>query len=68
MAKKIKPKRSKGSQPPVIPLPPRAGAETMMADLSRIMQEQEFANLDDAQLFMNRLLAEGGGRIPLSPP
>ena len=68
MAKKIRPKRSKGSQPPVIPLPPRAGAESMMADLSRIMQEQEFANLDDAQRFMDRLLEEGGGRLPLSPP
>ena len=68
MAKEIKPKRLKGRQSPVIPLPPRAGAETMMADLSRIMQEQEFANLDDAQRFMNRLLEEGGGRIPLSQP
>jgi len=56
MAEKIKPKRSKGSQSPVIPLPPRAGAETMMADLSRVMQEQDFATLDDAQQFMNRLL------------
>ncbi len=66
MAKKIKPKRAKGSQSPVIPLPPRVGAETMMADLSRIMQEQDFANLDDAQRFMNRLLEEGGGQLPLS--
>jgi tetratricopeptide (TPR) repeat protein len=68
MAKKNKPKRSKDSQSPVIPLPPRAGAETMMADLSRKMQEQNFINLDDAQRFMDRLLEEGGGRIPLSPP
>jgi tetratricopeptide (TPR) repeat protein len=68
MAKKIKRKRSKGSTPSSPPLPHRVGAEAMLADLSRIMREQEFTSLDDAQAFMNRLLDEGGGRLPPSQP
>jgi tetratricopeptide (TPR) repeat protein len=40
----------------------------MMADLSRLMQEQEFESLDDVQAFMNRVLNDGGGQLPLSEP
>ena len=66
--KKIKRKRTKANLPPLPPLPRRVGAEAMMADLSRIMREQEFASLDDAQTFLDRMLAEGGGRFPASQP
>ena len=68
MAKKITRKRSKRSTPSSRPLPHRVGAEAMLADLSRIMREQEFTSLDDAQAFINRLLDEGGGRLPPSEP
>jgi hypothetical protein len=68
MAKKVKRKRSKGSTSSSPSLPHRVGTEAMLADLSRIMREQEFTNLDDAQVFMNRLLDEGGGRLPPSEP
>ena len=68
MAKKIKRKRSQARKPAVLPLQSRTGPEGMMADLSRLMQEQEFESLDDAQAFMSRLLDEGGGQLPPSEP
>ncbi len=65
MAKKIKQKRTKGDNThPLPPLPNRMATEAMMANLQRIMDEQEFASLDDAQTFLDRLLTEGGGRLP----
>lgn len=68
MAKKIKRKRARARKPAVFPLQSRIGPEGMMADLSRLMQEQEFESLDDARVFMNRLLDEGGGQLPPSEP
>jgi tetratricopeptide (TPR) repeat protein len=68
MAKKIKQKQTQVRKPAAPLLQSRIGPEAMMADLSRLMQGQEFEGLDDAQAFMNRLLDEGGGRLPLSEP
>ena len=68
MAKKIRRKRAQARKPAALPLQSRIGPESMMADLSRLMQEQEFESLDDAQAFMNRLLNDGGGQLPTSEP
>ncbi|MBI4002980.1 MAG: hypothetical protein HY348_14515 [Nitrospira defluvii] len=68
MAKTIKRKRSRASMPAAPALQSRIGSESMMADLSRLLREQKFESLDDAQAFMNRMLEEGGGRLPASQP
>lgn len=69
MAKKVKRKRAQAGKPAAPPLmQSRVGSESMMADLSRLLREQKIESLDDAQAFMNRLLEEGGGRLPASPP
>lgn len=69
MVKKIKQKRAQARKPAAPPLmQSRIGSESMMADLNRLMQGQEFEGLDDVQAFMNRLLDEGGGQLPASPP
>lgn len=68
MAKKIKRKRSTRDTLPSPPLPNRMAMEATMANLQRIMGEQEFATLDDAQAFLNRMLAKEGGRPPFAQP
>lgn len=64
MAKKIKRKRAKRETPSVPPLPNRMAMEATMANLQRIMATQEFASLDDANAFLDRMLKEGEGRLP----
>lgn len=67
MTQKRTGKRAASKKTPATPpLRNRIGAEGVMADLSRIMREQAFESLDDAQAFMNRLLKEGGGLVPPS--
>jgi tetratricopeptide (TPR) repeat protein len=39
-----------------------------MASLQQIMAGQEFTSIDDANAFLDHLLAEGGGRLPASQP
>lgn len=39
-----------------------------MANLQRIMAAQEFASLDDANAFLDRMLKEGDGRLPTAGP
>lgn len=68
MAKQVKKKRASVKNAAVPPVPARIGGESMLAELTRLMRGQEFAGLEDAQAFMNRLLEEGGGRIPAAPP
>ncbi|MCS6287344.1 MAG: hypothetical protein H8K10_00015 [Nitrospira sp.] len=65
MTKKSMGKRARARQPPVSPVRSRIVTETFMAGLNRILREQAFESLDDAQAFMTRLLEEGGGRLPL---
>jgi hypothetical protein len=66
MTKKPRGKRTQAKKTAATPPRNRIGAEGVMADLSRIMREQAFESLDDAQAFMNRLLKEGGGLVPPS--
>src|SRR5579883_1276888 len=68
MYKKIKRKRAAGETPPSPPLPNRMAMEAMMADLHRVMGEQEFAGLEEAQAYLDRLLAEGSGHLPSAHP
>jgi tetratricopeptide (TPR) repeat protein len=41
--------------------------ERMMARMGRIMAEQQFESIDEAQAFMNQYLAEGGGSLDDAP-
>lgn len=63
MAKKIKRKRSNRRSPVLPPLPRREGMERMMADLHRVLENQQFRTLDDANKFLQSL----HGQVPRSP-
>ena len=65
MTKKSTGKRAQVGKSPASPGRNRTGTDAFMADLNRIMREQVFQSLDDAQAFMTRLMEEGGGRLPL---
>lgn len=50
-------------------LPPdRRAMERMTARIGRIMGEQEFESLDEANAFMERYISEGGGSLENAPP
>ena len=49
-----------------LPPDPRA-MERMTARIGRIMGEQQFESLDEAQAFMNQYLSEGGGSLGGAP-
>jgi len=53
-------------------LPPvgfsRLEMEQQMADLGKLMAEQDFGNVDEANDFLRDLLAESGGQIPHHEP
>jgi tetratricopeptide (TPR) repeat protein len=51
---------------PGFPLDPRA-MERMTARMGRIMAEQQFESMDEAQAFMNNYLSEGGGSLEDAP-
>jgi len=51
---------------PGFPLDPRA-MERMTARIGRIMGEQQFESLDEAQAFMNQYLSEGGASLGGAP-
>ncbi len=63
MAKKITRKRSHGKSPALPPLPSRHSMERMMADLHRVLDNQQFHTLDDANKFLQNL----HGQVPRSP-
>jgi tetratricopeptide (TPR) repeat protein len=48
------------------PVPPRRALERVMTDLTRLLDEQQFASLEEANAFLQRTLAEGGP--PSRPP
>jgi len=50
------------------PPPDRRAMERMTARIGRIMGEQEFESMDDANAFMNRYISEGGGSLENAPP
>ena len=66
MTKKPRGKRTQTKKSAAPPIRNRIGTDAFMADLNRIMREQAFESLDDAQAFMDRLLKEGGGLVPPS--
>jgi tetratricopeptide (TPR) repeat protein len=55
------------SEFPGPPPDPRA-MERMTARIGRIMGEQEFESIDEANAFMNRYISEGGGSLENAPP
>src|SRR5690606_3453119 len=60
-------KKSNGpgrSAPP--PLPGPHSMEKMMSDLTRLMQEQEFASIEEANAFLEQYM-QGGQPIPTMP-
>jgi tetratricopeptide (TPR) repeat protein len=48
------------------PIPPRRALERVMTDLTRLLDEQQFASLEEVNAFLQRTLAEGGP--PSHPP
>jgi len=51
---------------PGLPTDPRA-MERMTARIGRIMGEQQFESMEEAQTFMNNYLSEGGGSLEEAP-
>lgn len=49
------------------PLPDRRGMDRMMADLRRLLEEQQFASIDEANAFLQQLNASGQP-IPAAKP
>lgn len=63
MAKKIK-RKSASAKSPAPPMPPRREAmERIMADLHRVLEDQEFESLDEANKFLQNMQ----GQVPRSP-
>ena len=48
------------------PVPKRRALERVMTDLTRLLEEQHFASLEEANAFLQQTLAEGGS--PSRPP
>jgi len=67
--KKAKPSKPKPASPrPATPSSgDRRAHEKMMQDLQRILNQQEFSSVEEANQFMQQLLASSGGRIPEMP-
>jgi len=57
-------KGNAGAPPPV---PDRRALEKTMSDLHRLLAEQSFADMDEANRFMADLLGKSGGRVPGLP-
>jgi tetratricopeptide (TPR) repeat protein len=51
---------------PGLPADPRA-MERMSARMGRILEEQQFESIDEAQAFLNRYLSEGGASLEDAP-
>ena len=58
------PTGSGASEPPPSPLPARRAAEKIMADLQRLLEEKDFSSIEEANHFLEELMASGGGQIP----
>lgn len=50
------------------PPPDRRAMERMTARIGRIMEEQDFESIDEANAFLNRYISEGGGSLENAPP
>jgi tetratricopeptide (TPR) repeat protein len=49
------------------PLPDRRAMERMTARIGRILDEQQFESIDEAQAFLNQYLSEGGASLEDAP-
>ena len=58
------PTGSGASEPPPSPLSARRAAEKIMADLQRLLEEKDFSSIEEANHFLEELMASGGGQIP----
>src|SRR3990172_7838934 len=61
-----KKKSSRSSPPDIVLGDPRAGEKTMQ-NLHRILEQHEFASIDDANRFLQDLMTSTGGNIPEMP-
>ena len=64
MSKKASKKRESGAKQPgpdatPPPMPARAGMEKMMADIGRLLEEQEFDSIDEANAFLEEFVNTG---------
>lgn len=69
--KKRRKKQGRATPQPQAPppdLPPRRSMEKMMADLGKLLSQQEFSSIEEANAFLQDLLASSGGVIPASTP
>ncbi len=57
---------TKGDAGARLPVSDRRAHEKTMADLHRLLAEQNFANIDEANRFMADLMKKTGGRVPSS--
>ena len=52
-------RRKRGAKKDATPLPDRLGMEKMMADLGRLLEEQEFESTDEANAYLQQIMASG---------
>ncbi|MFZ0544016.1 MAG: hypothetical protein WAM60_01165 [Candidatus Promineifilaceae bacterium] len=71
MSKKKRPPKKRGTgkpqKTPSEPLPDRRAMDKMMADLGRLLEEQEFDSIDDINVYLQQLMASGEA-IPSAAP
>lgn len=53
--------------PDLLALPDPRAMERMSAEMGRLLEEQQFDSIEQAQAFINRTLSEGGGFLPEAP-
>ncbi len=59
--------RKRQTPPAEVPLPDRRTMERAMRDIQRLMNEQKFASVEEADAFLRQLLQEHGGKMPTLP-
>jgi len=67
-AKQDSAKRRKSQEvPDISALPDRRAMERMSAHIGKLLEEQDFDSIEQAQAFLDRTLLEGGGLLPEAP-
>lgn len=67
--KRRKPSGTQGQREELPPMPDRRAMEKMMADVGRLLSEHEFESAEEAEAFLQQVLASGGppSRVPRTP-
>ncbi len=60
-------RRESEEVPDLSALPDPRAMERMSANMGRLLEEQQFDSIEQAQAFINRMLSEGGGFLPKAP-